>query len=135
MKIIKQFLIILILLTISHSAAQEQKLFGRGVLLFGAFDVDKADADEGMKKEYDIVKLERTEDSYHIYFSKGNVTYKNTYKKTRGVGEEGRYFDSDGYIYYIKDLLDSRVKALDIISTMQLESHANKLKMFRVLIE
>ena len=119
----------------SKSIQEQEKKYGSGVLLWGVFDIIKREVYGELSKKANVIKLVKSGDDYIIYTKNDDGKFKNHFKKTKGFDEKGKYVDEYGNIYYIKDLLDSSVMALDIIGTTPLPKfNGDKYIILRVLL-
>lgn len=121
---------------LSSSFAQNSEIFGEGVLLWGGFDILKQEVVGELGKKADVIRLEKSKDEYTLFCKDKKGRFKITFKKLRGFDEEGKYVDEYGNVYYIKDLLDTPVKAFDAVNTSLLpDMPPNTFMILRVLIK
>ena len=121
---------------LSSSFAQNSENFGEGVLLWGGFDILKQQVVGELGKKADVISLVKSNDEYTLFAKDKNGRFKITFKKLKGFDEEGKYVDENGDVYYIKDLLNTSVKAFDAINTRPLpDMPPNIFMILRVLIK
>ena len=138
---IRLFLLISILFILglsTNSFAQNSENFGKGVLLWGGFDILKQEVVGELGKKAYLINLLKTENSYTLFCRDKNNgdLFKITFKKLNGFNEDGKYVDNNGDVYYIKDLLNTSVKAFDAVCSKPLPNLSpNIFMILRVYIE
>lgn len=128
----KNLVLMLVLFIIGFYSYSQTKEYGEGFITSSVFDLEKrSEIKESIEKIGDIIKLVKTSDSYVIYYKwKGGIS-KMTFKKLNGFNvEDYEYIKVDeGHKYVLKDMLDTSVKYLQVINTVDLPNVSNKYKM------
>lgn len=113
---------------------QNSQNYGEGILLWGGFDIVNQEVVGELTKKADIISFNRTPNEYILYCRDSKGLFKQKFIKLQGINEEGKYTDENGTVYYIKDLLDTPVKALDIVCSKSLPD-VSFFMILRVLIK
>lgn len=127
----QSFLVLIAIFCISSIKAQSKE-YEQGVLLLVTYNLETKQ-EENSEKYADIIKLTKSKDSYNIYCKDQKGHFKISFAKLDG---EMTYIDDNGDIFFVKDLLDSKWKALDALNSKEVPNIDSKYRMMlRVLIE
>lgn len=108
----------LLLLSIQINAQQEKE-YGKGVLLLGSFNVETSEVDGKLVEAGKVVKIIKTENKYSIYcinIKGGKVLIQLTKLHGAEQGEDS-YVDLEGDVHFLIDKLDTESKTLDFLNT------------------